>query len=234
MFARQAGGFVSGAGSPKSPVPRLGGVRSAIRQHSWLCRSRRRISAGSWRRGRLCRIQNTTAGFAGLQFEIFRSVHFLVDVGKQSHSAAAALLVYGGSERDAVVAFSCARVHIENFFRNLLGDFFPKRNIRLHFAVYFAGVVFNFLTLRGDGLLRFAQRGFRCLHIFFGFFGGHHLFQLDVFKLSHFGFSIGDFVQQCFVGLVGFYRGGLRAEFFGAFAPFGNFKFGFLAPADNV
>src|SRR5438445_10916442 len=126
MFARHATGFVSGAGSPKSPEARCGGVRGAITKPPSLSRRRRRICARTWRRSRFRWIQNAPAGFAGLQFEIFRLVDFLIDVWKQSHSAAAALFVYGCSESDTVVAFRGARIHVEDFFRNLRGDFFAQ------------------------------------------------------------------------------------------------------------
>ena len=133
-----------------------------------------------------------------------------------------------------MVTFRGARVHVKDFFRNLRGDSFARGNIREHFAIYFACVIFNFLSFRGDGLLGLAQRDLGALHIFFRFFSGHHLIELSVFRFRNFHFSVGNFVQQRFVGFIGFYGRGLPAEFLCALAPFCNFEFCFPANRNDL
>ena len=71
----------------------------------------------------------------------------------------------------------------------------------------------NFFSFRCDGLLGFLQSGLRDFYPAFDFFRAHHHFELAVIGLGHFGFGIGDFVLQCFVGFVGFHGSALIAVF---------------------
>src|ERR1700739_2237527 len=126
MLARHATGFASGAGSPKSPAPlfaeiRGGGVRCAITMPPSRSRRSRGICA-RWRNRWFCRVEDAHTRFAGVNFVTIGTTNVLVVVRKQAHATAAALFIHGFGERDAVVAFRCPRVRIENFFRNLRGD----------------------------------------------------------------------------------------------------------------
>src|SRR6266404_4449336 len=54
----------------------------------------------------------------------------------------------------------------------------------------------DFLTFRGDGLLRYLQRGFGIFDAALRILSAHHDFQLAVFGFGDFGLGIGDFVLQ--------------------------------------
>jgi hypothetical protein len=95
-------------------------------------------------------------------------------------------------------------------------------------------MIFDGLALGGQRLFCLFQRRFRRFYFFLVFFRGHHLLKLRVFGFASFRVGIGDFMLQRFVGFVGLYGGTLRAEFLAAFAPLGNFKFGFLARCHHL
>ena len=62
-----------------------------------------------------------------------------------------------------------------------------------------------------------------------GFFNGHHLFELAIFRGGGFGFGVRNLVLQRFVCFVGFYGSALIAIFSRALAPLIYVKLEFLA-----
>jgi hypothetical protein len=78
---------------------------------------------------------------------------------------------------------------------------------------------FDISALDGYGLFGLFQVGFGIFYAAVYVFAGHHDFQLAVFGFGHFGFRVGDFVLQGFVGFVGFYGAALIAIFAGALFP---------------
>ena len=75
------------------------------------------------------------------------------------------------------------------------------------------------------GLFVLPQIGFRLLKAAVGLFGGDHDFELTVFGFGDFRFGVRDFVEQRFVGFVGFHRAGLIAILAGALFPLIDIEF---------
>ncbi len=92
----------------------------------------------------------------------------------------------------------------------------------------------DFLTFRGDGLLRYLQRGFGIFDAALRILSAHHDFQLAVFGFGDFGLGIGDFVLQRLVGFVGFHSAALFAVFLGAVFPLLHVQLKFLALGEAV
>src|SRR6266849_9156375 len=186
------------------------------------------------RGNRLERIENQAAAFAAKEFLVGVLQKLLKDVRQDAHAAAAALAVAGLRERDAVVAFGDARIEFAQILGNGTQGAFALGEGRVQSFLFYGLQRFDFLALRGDGLLRFLERGFRGFDAALGIFSSHHDFELAVFGLGDFRFGIGDFVLQGFVGLVGFYRAALFAIFLCAVLPLLDVQLEFLALGEAV
>src|SRR5258705_12363095 len=90
------------------------------------------------------------------------------------------------------------------------------------------------LTLRGDGLLRYLQRGFGIFDAALRILSAHHDFKLAVFGFGDFGLGIGDFVLQRLVGFVGLNGATLFTVFLGAVFPLLHVQLKFLALGEAV
>src|SRR5205814_119186 len=205
---------------------------------SGVCRSRRGSICGTRRgirnRNRFQGVQDKSAALAAVNFFVGFRGHFLKNVRKDAHAAAAALAVAGFGHGRAVVSFGDARVQFAQIFRHRRDDFFALGGGGLQLFLFFRALGLNFFSLRGDGLLRFFQSRLRDFHAAFGFFRRHHHFQLAVFGLGHFGFGVGDFVLQCLKSFVGFYRPALIAVFPRAVFPLLHVKFELHAFRDDL
>ena len=153
---------------------------------------------------------------------------------QDAHAATAALPVAGFGHGRAVVALGDARVKLAQIFRHGSDDFFVLRGGGFELFLFFRPLRLNFFPFRGDGLFGFPQAGLRDFHAAFDFLRGHHHFELAVIGFGDFGFGVGDFMLQRFVGFVGFYRAALVAVFARAVFPLLGVEFELLAFRDDL
>ena len=187
-----------------------------------------------WRGGlgdghRLERVENQAATFAAVDFFVGFGFQELLDVRKDAEAAAFALAFAGFGERGAVVALGDAVVEGAHVFGDRGDDALAFGQQGLQRFLLFGVEGEDLLFLGVDRFFGFAEVGFGVFHARLGVFRAHHHFELAVFGFGGFGFGVGDFVLESFVGFVGFDGAGLVAVFAGAFFPLEDVEFEFLA-----
>ncbi len=153
---------------------------------------------------------------------------------QDAHAATAALPVARFGHGRAAVALGDARVKFAQIFRHRGDDFFALGAGGFELFLFFRPLRLNFLPFGGDGLFGFLQAGFGDFHAAFDFFRGHHHFELAVIGFGHFGFGVGDFVLQSFVGFIGFHGAALIAVFARAVFPLLRVEFELFSFRDDL
>src|SRR5260370_29396580 len=163
--------------------------------------ARRGIGDGNWFQS----VENEAAALAAENFFVGSRAQFLKNVRQDAHAAPAALPVSGFGQGRTVVALGDARVKFAQIFGHGSDDFFAFGGGGLELFFLFCPLRLNLFSFRNDGLLRFFQSRLRDLYAAFGFFRGHHYFQLAVFGFRNFGFGGCVFLLQRLVPLIGFF-----------------------------
>ena len=149
---------------------------------------------------------------------------------KDAQSAAFALAVFHLRERVAVVALGDAVVEDDACLRESVRQFFRARLVAAASSFFFAEYWTSIsLRSRGDGFFGFLQVGVGVAHATVDLFAAHHEFELAIFGFGDFGFGVGNFVLERFVGFVGLDRAALVAIFAGAFFPLLDVELEFLS-----
>src|SRR5260370_35837926 len=169
------------------------------------------IRDGNWFQS----VENEAAALAAENFFVGFRAQFLKNVRQDAHAGRAALPVSGFGQGRTVVALGDARVKFAQIFGHGSDDFFAFGGGGLELFFLFCPLRLNLFSFRNDGLLRFFQSRFRNLYAAFGFFRGHHYFQLAVFGFRNFGFGGCRFVLPNFFRFFWFFA----AAFFALFSP---------------